>query len=85
MYIFSNCYIIYLNLLQNVLCFAIVMLLFMGSLSRTLKHPSIACISLFPLDSSAYVKKNSKNIWDEDEVTEGAHFDDLSDPRPQPE
>uniref|UniRef100_A0A8C1PY38 PIH1 domain containing 3 n=1 Tax=Cyprinus carpio TaxID=7962 RepID=A0A8C1PY38_CYPCA len=34
---------------------------------------------------TAYVKKNSKNIWDEDEVTEGAHFDDLTDPRPQPE
>uniref|UniRef100_A0A673MQF2 PIH1 domain containing 3 n=1 Tax=Sinocyclocheilus rhinocerous TaxID=307959 RepID=A0A673MQF2_9TELE len=31
------------------------------------------------------VKKYSKNIWDEDEVTEGAHFDDLTDPRPQPE
>ncbi|XP_016147383.1 dynein axonemal assembly factor 6 [Sinocyclocheilus grahami] len=35
--------------------------------------------------STAYVKKNSKNIWDEDEVTEGAHFDDLNDPQPQPE
>ncbi|KAK7159673.1 hypothetical protein R3I94_005875 [Phoxinus phoxinus] len=35
--------------------------------------------------STAYVKKNSKGIWDEDEVTEGAHFDDLTDPRPQPE
>ncbi|XP_016305218.1 protein PIH1D3-like [Sinocyclocheilus anshuiensis] len=35
--------------------------------------------------STAYVKKNSKNIWDEDEVTEGAYFDDLTDPRPQPE
>jgi len=41
--------------------------------------------SLFPLGSTAYVKKNSKGIWDEDEVTEGAHFDDLTDPRPQPE
>ncbi|ROL52076.1 Protein PIH1D3 [Anabarilius grahami] len=35
--------------------------------------------------STAYVKKNSKGIWDEDEVTEGAHFVDLADPRPQPE
>nr|XP_009297048.1 protein PIH1D3 isoform X1 [Danio rerio] len=35
--------------------------------------------------TSAYVKKNSKDIWDEAEVTEGAHFDDLNDPRPQPE
>ncbi|XP_067308725.1 protein PIH1D3 isoform X2 [Pseudorasbora parva] len=35
--------------------------------------------------STAYVKKKSKGIWDEDEVTEGAHFDDLTDLRPQPE
>ncbi|KAI2667845.1 PIH1D3 [Labeo rohita] len=35
--------------------------------------------------STAYLKKNSKDIWYEDEVTEGAHFDDLADPRPQPE
>ncbi|XP_065118155.1 dynein axonemal assembly factor 6 [Paramisgurnus dabryanus] len=35
--------------------------------------------------STAYVKKNNKNIWDDEEVTEGSHFDDLTDPRPQPE
>lgn len=29
--------------------------------------------------------KNSKDIWDEDEVIDGAEFDDASDPRPQPE
>uniref|UniRef100_A0A8C2KAA2 PIH1 domain containing 3 n=1 Tax=Cyprinus carpio TaxID=7962 RepID=A0A8C2KAA2_CYPCA len=45
----------------------------------------ILFISLFPLGSTAYVKKYSKNIWDEDEGTEEAHFDDLTDPRPQPE
>ncbi|XP_061587022.1 protein PIH1D3 [Cololabis saira] len=35
--------------------------------------------------SSAYTKKNSKDIWSEDEVAEGSHYDDLADPRPQPE
>ncbi|XP_055059388.2 dynein axonemal assembly factor 6 [Misgurnus anguillicaudatus] len=35
--------------------------------------------------STAYVKKNNKNIWDDEEVTEGSHFEDLTDPRPQPE
>ncbi|XP_051984889.1 protein PIH1D3 isoform X2 [Xyrauchen texanus] len=35
--------------------------------------------------STAYMKKNSKDIWDEGEVTEGAHFNDITDPRPQPE
>ncbi|CAG5896376.1 unnamed protein product [Menidia menidia] len=35
--------------------------------------------------SSAYMKKNSKDIWSEEEVAEGAHFEDLADPRPQPE
>ncbi|XP_017350835.1 protein PIH1D3 isoform X2 [Ictalurus punctatus] len=34
--------------------------------------------------NSAYVK-NTKDIWDVEEVTEGTHFDDLADPRPQPE
>ncbi|KAJ0012323.1 hypothetical protein NQD34_013298 [Periophthalmus magnuspinnatus] len=28
---------------------------------------------------------NSKYIWSEEEVAEGSQFDDLSDPRPQPE
>lgn len=28
---------------------------------------------------------NSKDIWTEEEVAEGSQFDDLSDPRPQPE
>ncbi|XP_044076651.1 protein PIH1D3 [Siniperca chuatsi] len=35
--------------------------------------------------STAYVKKNSKDIWSEEEVAEGSQFDDLADPRPQPE
>ncbi|KAG5265305.1 hypothetical protein AALO_G00240780 [Alosa alosa] len=35
--------------------------------------------------SSAYAKQNSKAIWDEDEVPEVAQFDDLTDPRPEPE
>ncbi|XP_053343050.1 protein PIH1D3 isoform X1 [Clarias gariepinus] len=30
-------------------------------------------------------KKNTKDIWDIEEVTDGTHFDDLADPRPQPE
>ncbi|KAF4076627.1 hypothetical protein AMELA_G00217240 [Ameiurus melas] len=34
--------------------------------------------------NSTYVK-NTKDIWDVEEVTEGTHFDDLADPRPQPE
>ncbi|KAI7809498.1 protein PIH1D3 [Triplophysa rosa] len=36
-------------------------------------------------DDTACVKKKSKDIWDEEEVTEVSHFDDLIDPRPQPE
>ncbi|GAA6227877.1 protein PIH1D3 [Lates japonicus] len=35
--------------------------------------------------STAYVKKNSKDIWSEEEVAEGSQYDDLTDPRPQPE
>ncbi|XP_045907612.1 dynein axonemal assembly factor 6-like [Micropterus dolomieu] len=35
--------------------------------------------------SNAYVKKNSKDIWSEEEVAEGSQYDDLADPRPQPE
>lgn len=30
-------------------------------------------------------KKNSKDIWDEEEVTEGSEFQSAYDPRPQPE
>lgn len=29
--------------------------------------------------------KQKKDIWDDDEVGEGAEFDDIYDPRPQPE
>ncbi|XP_023280284.1 protein PIH1D3-like [Seriola lalandi dorsalis] len=36
-------------------------------------------------ESTAYVKKNSKDIWSEEEVAEGSQYDDLADPRPQPE
>ncbi|XP_056149404.1 protein PIH1D3 [Lampris incognitus] len=35
--------------------------------------------------STAYMKENSKNIWSEEEVAEGSQYDDLADPRPQPE
>ncbi|CAJ1072897.1 protein PIH1D3 isoform X2 [Xyrichtys novacula] len=35
--------------------------------------------------TSAYIKKNSKDIWSEEEVAEGSQYDDHSDPRPQPE
>ncbi|XP_062371622.1 protein PIH1D3 [Sardina pilchardus] len=35
--------------------------------------------------SSTYAKQNSKAIWDEEEVPEGAQFDDLTDLRPEPE
>ncbi|XP_008297844.1 dynein axonemal assembly factor 6 [Stegastes partitus] len=35
--------------------------------------------------SSAYMKKNSKDIWSEDEVSEGSQYDDVIDSRPQPE
>uniref|UniRef100_UPI0037E84A82 dynein axonemal assembly factor 6 n=1 Tax=Semicossyphus pulcher TaxID=241346 RepID=UPI0037E84A82 len=35
--------------------------------------------------STAYMKKNSKDIWSEEEVTEGSQYDDLADLRPQPE
>ncbi|KAG7526760.1 hypothetical protein JOB18_044832 [Solea senegalensis] len=35
--------------------------------------------------TTVYVKKNSKDIWSEDEVAEASHYDDESDPRPQPE
>lgn len=40
------------------------------------------CFYLVP---SAYVKKTSKDIWNEEEVAEGSQYDDLSDARPQPE
>nr|XP_057921641.1 protein PIH1D3 isoform X1 [Doryrhamphus excisus] len=32
-----------------------------------------------------YVKKNSKDVWSEEEVAEGPLYDDVTDPRPQPE
>ncbi|XP_051809485.1 protein PIH1D3 isoform X2 [Acanthochromis polyacanthus] len=35
--------------------------------------------------STAYMKKKSKDIWSEEEVAEGSQYDDLTDPRPQPE
>lgn len=42
------------------------------------------CITVY-LVSTAYLKKNSKDIWSEEEVAECSHYDDLADPRPQPE
>ncbi|XP_062843867.1 protein PIH1D3 [Trichomycterus rosablanca] len=35
--------------------------------------------------NSAYVKKQTNDIWDAEEVTGGTQFDDLEDPRSQPE
>ncbi|KAK9538485.1 hypothetical protein VZT92_003653 [Zoarces viviparus] len=35
--------------------------------------------------SPVYEKKNSKDIWSEEEVAEGSQYDDFADPRPQPE
>ncbi|XP_060901375.1 protein PIH1D3 [Labrus mixtus] len=35
--------------------------------------------------STTYMKKDSKDIWSPEEVAEGSQYDDLSDPRPQPE
>lgn len=37
------------------------------------------------LDKEAVAKKNNKDIWDVEEIVEGAEFDDSSDPRPRPE
>ncbi|XP_040911557.1 protein PIH1D3 [Toxotes jaculatrix] len=34
---------------------------------------------------TAFEKKNSKDIWSEEEVAEGSQYDDLADTRPQPE
>ncbi|KAM7400126.1 hypothetical protein PAMA_004703 [Pampus argenteus] len=36
-------------------------------------------------EPAASVKKNSKDIWSEEEVSEGSQYDDLTDLRPQPE
>ncbi|XP_077414415.1 dynein axonemal assembly factor 6 isoform X1 [Vanacampus margaritifer] len=36
-------------------------------------------------ESSAYTKVNSKDVWNEEEVAEGPQYDDVTDPRPQPE
>ncbi|KAM3866177.1 dynein axonemal assembly factor 6 [Diretmus argenteus] len=35
--------------------------------------------------STAYMKKNSKDIWSEEEVAEDSQYDDFADPRPKPE
>lgn len=37
------------------------------------------------LGKEAITKKSNKDIWDVEEIVEGAEFDDSSDPRPQPE
>uniref|UniRef100_A0A665XDU0 PIH1 domain containing 3 n=1 Tax=Echeneis naucrates TaxID=173247 RepID=A0A665XDU0_ECHNA len=36
-------------------------------------------------DDGEETQKNSKDIWSEEEVAEGSQYDDLADPRPQPE
>ncbi|XP_077579872.1 dynein axonemal assembly factor 6 [Stigmatopora nigra] len=35
--------------------------------------------------SSVYTKKDSKDVWCEEEVAEGPQYDDFIDPRPKPE
>ncbi|KAJ8028663.1 Protein PIH1D3 [Holothuria leucospilota] len=40
---------------------------------------------IVPTDSSTKTKANEKDIWDVEEVAEGAEYEDLSDPRKQPE
>ncbi|KAJ8348218.1 hypothetical protein SKAU_G00268070 [Synaphobranchus kaupii] len=35
--------------------------------------------------TSAYIRNDSKDIWCEEELAEGVQFDDITDPRPQPE
>ncbi|XP_051944293.1 protein PIH1D3 [Hippocampus zosterae] len=36
-------------------------------------------------ESSVYAKKNSKEVWSEEEVADGPQYDDVTDPRPQPQ
>jgi len=46
------------------------------------------CVVDVPAASSSKlttVKKDTKDIWTEDEVTAGAEFDDVDDPRQQPQ
>ncbi|KAF3698651.1 Protein PIH1D3 PIH1 domain-containing protein 3 Sarcoma antigen NY-SAR-97 [Channa argus] len=35
--------------------------------------------------STPCVQRNGKDIWSEEEVAEGSQYDDLADPRPQPD
>ncbi|XP_062338305.1 protein PIH1D3 isoform X1 [Osmerus eperlanus] len=35
--------------------------------------------------TTPYAQRNSKDIWSEEEVSEGGQYDDVADPRPQPE
>ncbi|XP_064610175.1 dynein axonemal assembly factor 6-like [Liolophura sinensis] len=37
------------------------------------------------INETSTKKPNSKNIWEAEEVPEGSEFDDIYDPRPQPE
>ena len=49
-----------------------------------MKKPNVCvCIAVYLV--SANVKKNSKDIWSEEEVAEGSQYDDPADPRLQPE
>uniref|UniRef100_A0A147AZ21 Dynein axonemal assembly factor 6 n=1 Tax=Fundulus heteroclitus TaxID=8078 RepID=A0A147AZ21_FUNHE len=62
-----------------------------------LKQNATACLHLGPghigpppkkdkeVSTTAYTKTNSKDIWSEEEVVEGSQYDNLTDPRPQPE
>jgi len=42
-------------------------------------------MKLVPVCLFHVAEKDSKDIWDEEEVQEGAEFESMYDPRPQPE
>ncbi|KAI4885460.1 hypothetical protein NFI96_014411 [Prochilodus magdalenae] len=54
-------------------------------INESIYLPHILTYAFMCKVNSAYLKKNTKDIWDVEEVTEETHLDDLADPRPQPE
>lgn len=42
-------------------------------------------MKMFKLKVHSACVKNTKDIWDMEEVIKGTHIDDLEDPSPQPE
>ena len=51
-------------------------------------YESSECVCVVDVATSSKlttVKKETKEIWTEDEVTAGAEFDDVDDPRQQPQ